>query len=205
MAKTQGAKPGNLGRPRSGRENLLKAALRVFAKNGFRKTTLDDIAREAGIAKSTLYNYFKDKADIYLQVCLYAALAWQDHVKAKVAQVEDPREKFLTLGRESFAYLQSHDDLRKLLQQDPELFPLFQKSKRYPEVDLEAENMLRDILWEGIQKGVFRRVPLEPATRLIFSMYRMFVVKTYLEHPEFGEDQLYETGLSIALDGITRY
>ncbi len=203
MATVPVTKTSGRGRPRSGRESLLEAGLKVFATNGFRKTTLDDIAAEAGIAKSTLYNYFQDKADIYFQVCLFAVLDWQNYVKEKVAKVEEPRDQFLTLGRESFSYLLGHNDLRKVLQDDPELFPLFRQSTRYPEVELEAEKMLRDILKQGIRKGVFRRVPVEPVTQVIFSIYRMFVVKTYLEHPKFGEDQLFELALNVILDGIT--
>ncbi len=203
MATVPTAKATGRGRPASGRERLLEAGLKVFAANGFRKTSLDDIAAAAGIAKSTLYNYFKDKADIYFQVCLYAVLDWQNYVKEKVAQAEGPRDKFLTLGRESFGYLLDHNDLRKVLQDDPELFPLFSPSTRYPDVELEAMDMLRDVLKQGIRQGAFRKVPVEPVTQVIFSIYRMFVVQTYLEHPKIGEDQLFEMALNVILEGIS--
>jgi AcrR family transcriptional regulator len=47
---------------------LLDAALRVFAKQGYRKTRLDDIADEAGVTKGTIYHYFDTKEALLLRV-----------------------------------------------------------------------------------------------------------------------------------------
>lgn len=46
---------------RARREQILRAAAKVFAEKGFHATTIKDIAKEAGIADGTIYNYFKDK------------------------------------------------------------------------------------------------------------------------------------------------
>lgn len=46
------------------RTEILKSAERVFQKWGFNKTTMEDIAREAGKGKSTLYYYYKSKEEI---------------------------------------------------------------------------------------------------------------------------------------------
>ena len=47
------------------RDQILTAAHAVFASRGFRQATVGDIADAAGIAKGTLYLYFKSKDDIY--------------------------------------------------------------------------------------------------------------------------------------------
>ncbi|MCX7983417.1 MAG: TetR/AcrR family transcriptional regulator [Bacteroidetes bacterium] len=46
------------------KNEILEASKRVFQRWGFKKTTMDDIARESGKAKSSLYYYFKSKDDI---------------------------------------------------------------------------------------------------------------------------------------------
>src|SRR5258705_1122081 len=48
----------------STRDAILDAAQRLFARYGYRKTTVDELAREAGIAKGTVYLYFKSKEEI---------------------------------------------------------------------------------------------------------------------------------------------
>lgn len=47
------------------RHEIMTAATRLFAKNGFEKTTLDEIAEASEFGKGTLYNYFKSKDEIY--------------------------------------------------------------------------------------------------------------------------------------------
>jgi AcrR family transcriptional regulator len=50
------------------RDQLLTAATRAFARNGFEATNLDEVAREAGISKVLLYRHFDSKADLYRAV-----------------------------------------------------------------------------------------------------------------------------------------
>jgi AcrR family transcriptional regulator len=68
------SKPRRRGRPRQGKavardlprdEEILKIAAEVFYKLGFEGTKLDDIAREAGIVRGSLYHYFGSKEEIY--------------------------------------------------------------------------------------------------------------------------------------------
>jgi AcrR family transcriptional regulator len=65
------------GRPRQGRpiarhlprnEEILKLAAEVFYTRGYGGTRLDDIAREAGVVKGSLYHYFESKEDIFEQL-----------------------------------------------------------------------------------------------------------------------------------------
>ena len=48
------------------RQAILQAAWRCISKYGFTKTTIHEIARAAGLAKGTIYNYFESKEDILL-------------------------------------------------------------------------------------------------------------------------------------------
>ncbi|UCD05442.1 MAG: TetR/AcrR family transcriptional regulator [candidate division WOR-3 bacterium] len=48
------------------RDKIIKNALQMFAQKGFFKTTVDDIAGATGVAKGTVYLYFKDKQDLYI-------------------------------------------------------------------------------------------------------------------------------------------
>jgi AcrR family transcriptional regulator len=47
------------------REKILIAARDVFGKKGFYETKMEDVAKEAGVAKGTLYLYFQSKEDLY--------------------------------------------------------------------------------------------------------------------------------------------
>ena len=52
------------------RRNILDAADKLFCKNGVEKTTMEQLAAEAGYSKPTLYGYFKDKDEVYFALVL---------------------------------------------------------------------------------------------------------------------------------------
>ncbi len=51
------------------RTAITEAAVRLFAEKGYEKTSIEDIARAAGIGKATVYGYFPAKDDIFLAYC----------------------------------------------------------------------------------------------------------------------------------------
>lgn len=68
-APAQPRKPGlREARSASRREAILAAALEEFSANGFAAARLDDVARRAGVAKGTIYLYFKDKEALFQDI-----------------------------------------------------------------------------------------------------------------------------------------
>jgi TetR/AcrR family transcriptional regulator, regulator of autoinduction and epiphytic fitness len=57
------------GAPGTKRAAILDAALKLFSQYGYRRTSIDDIAREAEIAKGTVYLSFKSKEEIFRALC----------------------------------------------------------------------------------------------------------------------------------------
>lgn len=68
----------------SRRNQILDAAAKVFAEKGFHPTTIKDIAREAGIADGTIYNYFDNKPALLIGIL--------DRMKTTVMQTVDPTQ-----------------------------------------------------------------------------------------------------------------
>ena len=50
------------------RENILQAALHLFAVKGYHETSISSVAERAGVGKGTLYWYFSSKEELFLQV-----------------------------------------------------------------------------------------------------------------------------------------
>ncbi len=51
--------------PSSTRDEIARAALRLFAERGYRETSMEEIAREVGISKPAIYHYFGSKEDLF--------------------------------------------------------------------------------------------------------------------------------------------
>ena len=76
------------------RAAILEAALEVFSANGFRGSTLDQIAKQAGLSKPNLLYYFPSKEDIHATLLSGLLDAWLDPLRELNAK-GDPVEELL--------------------------------------------------------------------------------------------------------------
>ncbi len=66
---------------RGRREQLIRAAIKVFGEKGFHQTTVRDIGRAARLTQGTIYNYVRRKEDILFLVCDRIVTEYQDSVQ----------------------------------------------------------------------------------------------------------------------------
>ena len=104
---------------------LYRAALKIFSRYGYKKATLEDIAAELGMTKGALYLYVKNKRDLYERTVAGALTRWQDRVEEAVKKETEPINKLTVLAFSAFQYLAEDEEMRNVLVQDPEIFPMF--------------------------------------------------------------------------------
>lgn len=83
-------------RPLDRQDAILDAAFRSFAAYGFRRTTMDDIARTAGISRSALYLHFRNKEDIFRSMAERYFAETEAEVRAILAADAGPSAAVLT-------------------------------------------------------------------------------------------------------------
>jgi len=81
-------------------EGILNSARRLFARFGPKKTTVDEIAQEAGVGKGTIYYYFTDKKDIFLKVVQEEAEQLAGRLKSAASGPENPEQKLTAVFME---------------------------------------------------------------------------------------------------------
>jgi AcrR family transcriptional regulator len=81
--------------PEERRHAILTAGLSVFAAEGFAAAKLDDVAAKAGVAKGTIYLYFRDKEDLFEQIVRDAAAPVLDQLQGMVAESDLPTAALL--------------------------------------------------------------------------------------------------------------
>lgn len=79
--------------PAARRAAILEAALHVFAERGFEAARLDDVAKRAGVAKGTLYLYFKDKEALFEDVVRSAVSPVLERLKELATEPDVPFDK----------------------------------------------------------------------------------------------------------------
>ena len=89
-------------------ERILEAALEVIAEKGPHETTIDEIAQRAGVAKGTVYLYFKNKDSLLASLMQVGLDAFDSAVRRRVAGHSDPIEQLKALIEEHVTQLHNH-------------------------------------------------------------------------------------------------
>jgi len=98
------------------RNQILRAAVTVFAEKGFHRATTKDIAQTAGIAEGTIYNYFDSKGDLLIGLMMRLSRVESLDVELTDALDRDPREFLVAVACHRMALIeQNHDVLRAIL------------------------------------------------------------------------------------------
>ena len=135
---------------------ILEAAVKVFARLGFRQCTVSQIAKEAGVADGTIYLYFKNKDDILVHFFSFKAKQVFDRFREEVARGTNSTDKLRNLIRVHLAEFQ----------RDPEMAIVYQVETH--QINRLAEEQIRqmakmyldiisEIVEEGQQEGSMRR------------------------------------------------
>ncbi len=138
------------------REAILKAAVRVFAREGFFKSRVEAVAKEAGVATGTTYLYFENKDDILISIFDEEMTPIIDGMKSEIAEQKSAVDKIRTFIRRHLVMVQEQPDMAQLL-----IVELRQSNKflhTYSGTKFkEYLNIIGNIFKEGQTEGVFRQ------------------------------------------------
>ncbi len=136
------------------RTAILKTAARLFNQNGFRATSLNDLAQELQITKPTLYYYIENKEDILFQ-CLLAAITQMLEQTAAIQNTDLTGLK--KLGRFIYFFTSIFDDEYGRCLSRPGPDPLSEKYLQQIEpLYQQLDTAMREIIISGIEDKSIR-------------------------------------------------
>ncbi len=137
------------------RQAIMNAAIKLFSAKGFENTSVEELAKEAGVGKGTIYSYFKTKSQIFLAFCEDEI----DFVFSDLAAKTNPdatlEEQLLALFMGQFRYITQNYDFGRIMAREM-VFPkelTMEKSKDISERYLGA---LGKILSQAISRRELR-------------------------------------------------
>jgi AcrR family transcriptional regulator len=72
---------------------LAESAFHLFARYGFKKVNLDQIAKHAGVTKGSLYWHFKSKDELVKAACSHYYQAYHSRINSELAHITDPARR----------------------------------------------------------------------------------------------------------------
>ena len=98
--------------PEDKRKSIISAGFRVFSQYSYKNSPMSEIAAEAGISKSLLFYYFKNKKELYLFICKYSTeLTEQEIIRQKCYEKEDFFDNFLSGLKVKVQLMRQYPDL----------------------------------------------------------------------------------------------
>lgn len=164
------------------RSSILEAARKCLARYGFAKMTMDDIGREVGLNKASLYYYYRNKEAIVADVLTREAAECIQILRKKVESVQGCREKLQNYLIERFRISQQVVNLHHLSRRDfLRIRPLFQELHRQFKND--EQTFVTKIIEEGAQNGEIEQCDASRIATTIMALVEAYKTQV-LENPD---------------------
>jgi AcrR family transcriptional regulator len=194
------------------RQDILAAAMELFAKNGFRGTTTRDLATQAEVNEAIIFRHFKNKEELYSAILEFKACEDRDariEELERLAAANADRKFFETLGRR---FLERHEKDTTFLR-----LLLFSALEGHQLSDMFAASMtarnpipghIANYIRRRIQEGAFRPMDPDLASRALLGMFASVVLFQEIlglkKSQPYDRDEVVRTFVSIFLNGLTQ-
>jgi len=186
----------------SKRDRILRAAIDVFAKNGYFNAKVSEIAKAAGVADGTIYLYFDGKEDVLITIFREHTRHYLQSLERDLANVRRPEERIRvairhhleTLGRDRALAIVAQVELRHSLK----FMSLFSQQEV-----ADYLNILRKVVEHGQKEGTFRR-NLHPqlVAKAVFGILDEMVTSWMLSEKEYDLAAQGEQVADLVLTGL---
>ncbi len=167
QSSSQKTAPRNVSAASERAELILAAADRLLARYGYRKMTIDDVAREAGIGKGTVYLHFRSKEELVLShidgIIDRLLSRFTEIAEGRAAPEEKLREMLLLRVMFRFDSVQHYTESMSEVLRDLRS-GLLERRARYFEAEARA---IAGVLREGQKTGAFRAADTLPSARAL--------------------------------------
>ena len=185
------------------RKAIIEVASSIFSRFGYKKTSMDDIAREFGMGKSSLYYYFKSKEDIFEAVVVHEADVLKIALMEVLSKTKDPREKlrhYILVRMNSFRKLSNY--YNAIFSEDLSHFEFIEKIReRY---DMEEVQTVENILTEGARTNTFTVENTELAAIAICTAMKGLEIPLFWKSKDYGIESRLDDILDMLFYGIVK-
>ncbi|HQP50535.1 MAG TPA: TetR/AcrR family transcriptional regulator [Spirochaetota bacterium] len=162
------------------RDQIQRAAEKVFARSGFQESTISDIAKEAGLSDATIYEYFASKEELLFSIPGELTLEEKEFLEFHLAHVRGAGNKLRSLIYHYLWFWQSHPDYASVAMLILKQNRKFVDTEAYRIIQ-ETYRMIPDIIRDGIASGEFDpSIRIGVATSMVLGAIEHMVVHRLL-------------------------
>ena len=185
------------------RLRIIEAAIAVFSRKGFHGAKVEEIAEVAEVGKGTVYEYFKSKKDLFLEMVLYIHKKYEDIAAREFLGAITFRQRLQEFFRVPLEFLHQHKEMALILladhppvDGDVNRLILLKKQQQVSKVSKMVEH--------AIEQGEIRPVNPKAVAQLILGSLAMVGSQVVLgeEEKEPGDGKLEQDVIDIIMRGL---
>ncbi len=184
------------------RQRIIDSAIAVFAKKGFYKTTVSEIASSAKVADGTIYLYFKSKEDILITLFEEKMSGFLQILKTELKEVEDCSKKLRLFILSYFKNIINNRDLAEVLTIELRQSHKFMKDYKNPYFH-DYLQFIEGLILEGQKAGVYNnQLPAKMVARFIFGALDEITLRFSLQSKKWSIDDAPGQIFSLLCQGL---
>ncbi len=174
-----------MAKERNKKKRILEAAVKVFAREGFYKSKIEDVAREAEVAHGTVYLYFKSKEELLVSIFQSNLRELIQYVSSEVQKEDNAEAKLKRMISLQIELIETNPELTALLLVEFPQTGKFLNSQAVDEVTAYID-MIASILKQGVDEGVFiQHTDANIVATLIYSAIQGIATRWILEEKKY--------------------
>jgi TetR/AcrR family fatty acid metabolism transcriptional regulator len=184
------------------REAILRAATRVFARNGYFNSKVADIARAANVADGTVYLYFKSKEEILHSIFDQNMAEAIGSGRKLIEKINDPKEKLRRIAMLHLERLGADRDLAIVFQVELRGSTKFMQESSAAGF-AEYLGLLRKTFEEGQRCGVFRKdLNAKLVSKILFGALDEMATNWIVSKRSYKLEPMAEVVMDVFLNGV---
>lgn len=171
------------------KESIIEAAIYCFSSYGYKATTMEQIARQAGIGKGTVYNFFSSKEELFQSILKHIA---QEMKEIAIEKMKNGNNFFEGIHQTILSFLDyrnNHQLVFKIMQEAKEYgTPIVKQEMK--KIDDYVVLFIEKELEKAIEKKEVKPCKSKLTAFVIFKIYVALVVEWEKEHETLQEEQI---------------
>jgi len=184
------------------KQQILQAAVEAFGRSNFEDASISEIARRAGVAEGTIYQYFKNKQDLFFSIPREKTKVFTSKLDEYLEGISDTRDKIRKFVWYYLYFFTTNPAYARSLMLEMRISRAFAKSSSYKGIK-KFTNQALEILREGQERGIIRKdVDIYLARHLLLGILEHVVTRWLLKGEKDDIIQHYGQVSDIILNGI---
>jgi len=185
------------------RQSIIQAAIEVFGKNGFKNSSISEIAQRANVAEGTIYQYFKHKEDLFFSIPVEKTREFCTELELHLQGIHGAFNKISKFIWYYLHFFKVNPEYGKILLLEMRVNKSFVKTKTYNSFRKSTSQIL-EIIREGQEEGIVKKdLNVYIVRQLILGILEHMVTRWLLKGEKYDPMQHYEQVKELVFYGMS--